>query len=123
MSLTRASATLNCQSTPRFLSLQCRCEAAVSDPNISIVAKRRAFKHCRVIELSSFSAIFNQLPCLGCVGIPGDARRPGLFRLEGLVESAFGVPLGVTNQDRLPRRCIRRSQQLLGTRLCLKTAV
>ena len=33
--------------------------------SISIVAKRRPVTHCRVIELSSFSAMFSQLPCLG----------------------------------------------------------
>ena len=27
--------------------------------------KRRSLTHCRVIELNSFSAMFNQLPCLG----------------------------------------------------------
>jgi hypothetical protein len=57
--------TFICQSTPRCVVLTSFDQAAVSDCNVASVPKRRPETHCRVSELSSFSAIFSQLPCFG----------------------------------------------------------
>ena len=64
-SLCRASSMVNCQSTPFCLSLLAIAQAPVSSRSISIFGMRRPDRHWRVIELNSFSAIFNQLPCFG----------------------------------------------------------
>jgi hypothetical protein len=63
--LRRASPIFICQLTPRCVLLTSVNQAAISDCNVLILPKRRQETHCLVSELNSFSAIFNQLPCMG----------------------------------------------------------
>jgi hypothetical protein len=65
LSFVRASSIFICHSTPRCVWLTCSCQAVDSARNLSMVPMRRPATHCRVKQLSSFSAMFSQLPCLG----------------------------------------------------------
>jgi hypothetical protein len=65
LSLPRASLTFICQSTPRCVVFTSVDQAASSDGSLASVPNRRPETHCRVSELSSFSAMFSQLPCFG----------------------------------------------------------
>ena len=60
----RASSVVHCQSTCFASLLRLFSHAFVSLRSVSMSGIRR-HKHCRVSTLSSISAIFNQLPCLG----------------------------------------------------------
>ena len=65
LSLQRASSTFICQSTPRCLPLTSVDHADTSSWSVLSSPMRRRRRHWRVIELSSFSAMFSQLPCFG----------------------------------------------------------
>src|SRR5919202_1103903 len=60
----RASAVVKRQLTVTLLLLRSSSHAATSALNVSWSAMRRS-RHCRLRMLSSISAIFSQLPCLG----------------------------------------------------------
>ena len=62
LSLQRASSTFICQSTPRCVPLTSVDHADTSACSVSRSPIRRPRRHWRVIELSSFSAMFSQLP-------------------------------------------------------------
>jgi hypothetical protein len=55
----RALSTLNCQSTPRCLSLLACSQAATYLRKGAMSPIRYSFGHCGVRELNSFSAMFN----------------------------------------------------------------
>jgi hypothetical protein len=63
-SLMRASAVVNCQSTPTCRRFRSWPQAWASAPTVDGSGIRRS-RHCRVSTLNSDSATFNQLPCLG----------------------------------------------------------
>jgi len=63
-SLTRALAVVNCQSALVWLLLRCACQAAISSASVRMFGMRRS-RHWDDKTLSSTSAIFNQLPCVG----------------------------------------------------------
>ena len=65
LSLQRASSTFICQSTPRCVPLTSMDHADTSRCSVARSPRRRPRRHWRVIELSSFSAMFSQLPCFG----------------------------------------------------------
>lgn len=65
VSLVLALSTVICQSTPRWVEFTSVDHAATSACGVAMSPKRRPDTHCRVNELSSFSAMFSQLPCLG----------------------------------------------------------
>src|SRR6266566_3249332 len=60
----RASSVVNRQSTPRPEALRAACHAATSRSSVAWSASRRS-RHCSASTLSSISAMFSQLPCLG----------------------------------------------------------
>jgi hypothetical protein len=61
----RASSVVNRQLTPRPARLRAACHAATSRSRVARSARRR-FRHCPASMASSISAMFSQLPCLGC---------------------------------------------------------
>ena len=65
VSFVRASSMVNCHWTPRWFSFVAAAQASVSSRKSSMSSVRRPLRHCRVMQLNSFSAMFNQLPCLG----------------------------------------------------------
>ena len=65
LSLQRASSTFICQSTPRCVRLTSVDHADTSSCSVPRSPMRRPRTHWRVRELSSFSAMFSQLPCFG----------------------------------------------------------
>ena len=61
----RASSMVNCHLTPRWFWFVAIAQASISSRRSSMSSVRRPLRHCRVMQLNSFSAMFNQLPCLG----------------------------------------------------------
>lgn len=64
-SFRRASSILNCQSTPRCFAVVFFDHVPISDCRNSNSPMRRPCIHWLVIQLSSHSAMFSQLPCFG----------------------------------------------------------
>ena len=60
----RASSVVNCQSTLARTRSRDACQAATSVRRTLIESIRRP-RHWRITTLSSISATFSQLPCLG----------------------------------------------------------
>ena len=65
--------------TPRVGFSTSECGSPCSVPRLLMRRPRRLW---RVIELSSFAAMFSQLPCFGVWQVPGSRRRPGRRRAE-----------------------------------------
>ena len=67
--------------------------ALVSALNFLMSGNLRPATHCRVNELSSFSAALSQLPCFGVYrnSMRFTNQRASRLRLEGLVKGSFGV--------------------------------
>ena len=65
VSFVRASSMVNCHLTPRCFWFVAVAQASISSRRSAMSSVRRPLRHCRVMQLNSFSAMFNQLPCLG----------------------------------------------------------
>ncbi len=85
----------NCQSTPLCLPFVFSDHAAISCCSLAKSPMRRSLKHWLVRQLSSHSATFNQLPCLGVAELKAFHVRAGCRRCECFVERAFAVRVQV----------------------------
>src|SRR5690242_17112159 len=110
----RALAVVNCQSALVWLLLRCACQAAISSASVRMFGMRRS-SHWDDKTLSSTSAIFSQLPCLGVKCHSNRSTQPArLGGRKSLIKRRrlMGAEIVLHQHDLAGRRKVRVGQSL-----------